>query len=341
MDEPLLPRDLPQDWFQQLGNLFIDQLSTDLHRYALTAHGKRLWVTRPDFPLYDLRLNPDPPAPPNFKEARQLYNNPAICYTLPPSRRENGNLAFLTASSGWWLKESWDEWKASCRGWDGKLPFGVVSLDHVDYQYLHFEEWIGLGAKSSLALGEAERAILQERDIYALIRQHEQLCDQLSERVKGPLDPAEAKLLQEERYRRINTHRVLSPVFRAVFILCGERQTKDRRVLVVLTGNNDHLKGPSPTFASIPQNEILARRSHNVVEVPITTAVRFLRHLDNEEEKANEVLRRTTEARIQDLAVSLRLEATETLTKWPRPSGDWILDLAVEAAMKKVLSRRT
>ncbi|KAF2165199.1 hypothetical protein M409DRAFT_24583 [Zasmidium cellare ATCC 36951] len=73
--------------------------------------------------------------------------------------------------------------------------------------------------------------------------------------------------------------------------------------------------GPAPSFDSIPSAEIIRHLGKTVVEVHLNTAVNYLRHLDNEEEKFNEVLRDATKIRIQKVNAMIREEAVEEIAR--------------------------
>lgn len=219
-----------------------------------------------------------------------------------------------------WPKTTEDDISCDC-----KDAFSTVFLRQEAFS--SFYDWVGLGVKSSL--GPEEALVAKEKDLAALFAQHKQLCNPVHERRERPCDfkdePRTVFPTVFTNYRGI--HPVVSPLCRAVLLISSGFMTEERRILVVLTGENGALMGPAPSFDSIPSAEIIRHVGKNVVEVPLKTAVNYLRHLDDEEEKVNEVLRDATKTRIQKVDAVMREEAVEEM----RRQESWFTALEVSA----------
>lgn len=85
--------------------------------------------------------------------------------------------------------------------------------------------------------------------------------------------------------------------------------TESKTVLLVLTGDNEKLFSGPPTFAEIPESQIIEAHSPSMVEVKLSTAVRYLACLEAAEEAAKEGLRKVNEARKARIEVHCRKEA--------------------------------
>lgn len=93
----------------------------------------------------------------------------------------------------------------------------------------------------------------------------------------------------------------------------------------------------APTFQSIPRAEVIAYRGKNAVEVPLKTALQYIRYLDTEEEKVNDVLRNHTNARREALEKLFREEATERVTAWPTLTENDVPDYDVAEVTTRVI----
>lgn len=133
---------------------------------------------------------------------------------------------------------------------------------------------------------------------------------------------------------------MLSPISSAVFLIDIQSMQEDRHVLVILTGDNACMRSTPPTFAGIPESEIIGYRNEMVAEVSLKTAVRYLRYLDSEEERVNDVLRRTTERRRQALVRRDEEDArSRALLCCRRSNHTEVEDKCVLRAARKVFER--
>lgn len=317
-------RDVPTDWFSRFGDeitetLYLQEKWERLPYYREDSLS-RAWQDTP----YDLKSTSSCP-PIDSDNALHFYNNPAICYMFNPpwdpknykkcGRGYNRAIVY-TQPSYVWLREAYKHWAKTGNQYDvcdGKGVFHTVFLRPEGFP--RFADWSGLGIKSCLEPEEARKA--REEDLAALVMQHEQLCDLVYER---SLRPCEFKcpstylntLLKE--YTGVDP--VMSPICRAVLLIATCDMTDEKRILVVLTGDNGALMGPAPSLDSIPKERIFTHLGDNAVEVPLKTAVDFLRHLDDEEERVNDVLRNTTRTRIQKVDKMIHEYAVEEVGEW-------------------------
>ncbi|KAK6399550.1 hypothetical protein LTR81_025098 [Elasticomyces elasticus] len=238
-----------------------------------------------------------------------LFNVPAFCYTIPPPVQDN-----FTVPPFVWIDEAWSEWIKSADDTpetDNKDPFNLVQIERT--LAISISRWLRIGLKHDLT---GINQMQQQEDLATLFQQHRQLCDLVDTHAhKLMLEP-----LPEDGYER-SLH-------------------QGRRVVLILTGDNAHMLSMQPTFAGIPESEIIARRADNIIEVSLATAVRYLRFLDTEEERVNDELRDVTKTRSEKLSLQFREEARDFVRRWLAQSTSFTHSLSkcqFERAVGKVL----
>lgn len=192
-----------------------------------------------------------------------------------------------------WLPKMINTWRRPCSAEaiaDDRQALMPVEIS--DQDALRVEPWLALGLRSDL--DEEARSEAQAAGLDALAARHRRLCDPVQARPYGPLESFDQEHMgiSEPIERMKYYHATFIPTCRAVFLIASSRPTKKRRVLLVLTGNDDELKPGPPSLDDIPAVKTLCMRARNAVEVPLDTAVRFVAGLEAAEEDANEDLRR-------------------------------------------------
>lgn len=266
-------------------------------------------------------------SPLKIKELLPLFNVPAFCYVLRLPKSQPEALAHYHANFPLtvytWVSEAWAEWIKSAQDpdivkCDIKDPFNLVNVDQG--LSISIITWLGqcLGVRRDL-IKPIKAEGLQKDGLETLFQHHRRLCDLVDDQAHSPLFGLDTVLSvrkspwEIDQLRSINP--VASPVCYAVLLMATERLHEKRRVLLILTGDNARMH-TTPTFESIPEPEIFARKGENIVEVSLDTAVRYLRYVDTAEEKMNDVLRSATEIRSKEVALELQEESKVDARKW-------------------------
>ncbi|KAK4505367.1 hypothetical protein PRZ48_003330 [Zasmidium cellare] len=320
MGSQMPTKDLPVDWFCRFGSEIIDAYCQMSRTIVVKLKSSSISNYEP---FYELKSRDRCPPIKSFC-ALDFYNSPAICYVLAtPYYQEiramiGGEMKRTVFPSPWyiWFREAHKQWVQSTEehvAGDGKDAFAPVYLRQE--RFSSFWDWVGLGVKSELEPEEAMEA--KERDLGTLIAQHRHLCNLAHKRRERPCDFKDERMRDDHIWNQCRAqHPVISPICRAVLLIAMSWMTDERRILIALTGDNAALMGSAPTFDSIPPDEIFRHVGDNVVEVQLKTAVNYLRHLDNEEEKANDVLRSATETRKQKVETMIRENAIKEVTEF-------------------------
>ncbi|KAK4891593.1 hypothetical protein LTR27_009762 [Elasticomyces elasticus] len=266
-----------------------------------------------------------------------LFNVPAFCYTIPPPVQDNFSVPPFI-----WIDEASPEWIKSAANppeTDNKDPFNLVQIERT--LAISISRWLRIGFKDDLP---HINQMQQQKDLATVFQQHRQLCDLVDIQArKLTLEPLpEDGYGNPSRWEKTRTmNPVLSPVSYSILLVVTERSLhQERRVVLILTGDNAHMLSMPPTFAGIPESEVFARRGDNIIEVSLATAVRYLRFLDTEEERVNDELRNATKTRSEKLSLQFREEAREFVRRWLAQSPSFSHSLSkcqFERAVGKVL----
>lgn len=201
---------------------------------------------------------------------------------------------------------------------DDRMPFSFVNVPAEDS--LRWQNCMGLGLTGKISAKNVPT--VREAELERLAERNSRLCDLVRKRAHGPpgfydedmlqpVQPANGRLGDRIRWY----HTTLFPTCRAVMVIATMMLTVHKTVLLVLTGDYEHLRSGPPTLADIPADEIVQAHSDAVVEVKVSTAVWYLACLDAAEEAANEELRSLNGKRQRLMEQEFRREAEETTRK--------------------------
>ena len=195
-----------------------------------------------------------------------------------------------------WVRSVYDTWASTCERrerFDARFVFAPLHFSPQEEKRVR--KWLGL------ASGD-QPGFLHSRDLQRLIEWHIKHCDMLEATAARAVTHEE-----EEHVDSLGTsqglaklakahYSAITPTFRAVFAMGTNAMADTQHVLLVLTGHNEAMVSGPPTFDSIA-NEIVAWRSPGMVEVPLQTAVRYLRLLERREEAVNVAFRAKNDER--------------------------------------------
>lgn len=289
-------------------------------------------------------------SPLKFHDALRLYNAATFCYLIPSDAIEGD---CLEGASGeleqggpklndmQWRKDAFDEWSTTIPE-DTKFEGKYLVPVRLTAETFQSSNWFGLGVENSTHPVGIRKEEQHEAGLISLIAQHRQLRDHVHRRANGPRQSSDHYDIHGLIRRQQNMHPVVSPVCRAVLVLATTKISNERRILLVLTGENEGLMGPVPTFDSICNEKIFARHGSAAVEVSISTAMHYIRSFDTEEEKFNHVLRSTTRRRHEAVKLSIYEEAVQRIDEmaYVDLTGKRIEDYFWQRAIRTVLHSR-
>ena len=303
---------LPQDWYftygERLRRAYLDRRWRNLpldHASRVLVNGRIV--------LEDNVLNGRTCESLTLSQASRYVNRSAMLYLAtgpPPSLARRLNNEIVPHDTEDSFKMAWRAWyKLSDRQdkQDARYSFEPHMFSIADTDKLN--KWIGLG-KTPQSPDQA--------DVNNLLGWHNALCDAVQRRISAayvPNNPACRQLSLRHRARRSTEpwwvepqDSMLAPTFRAVLIIARSPMAPEMPVLLVLTGQNQEMSKP-PTFDTIPPEQIVARRSKDMVQVSLFTAIRYLHVLEKTEETANSTFRAKSEERKRVMYQKLVYEA--------------------------------
>ena len=234
-----------------------------------------------------------------MRTALRLYNRAAFSYLLHPERDD----------ADAWLNEAFDIWHKDVTAEmdEGSLPFELVGVPSGEFSHLAI--WVRQGMDAQKA-----KNVTVQADLDGLLVRHRRLCNVVIERARGPPQEWDSTILDGwDGSLLCSFHPTLIPTCRAVLLLGHGVWRGGRRVVLVLTGDNEQLASGAPSFDSISVALILSRPRDDMVEVSLQTAVEFLRGLKDREEAANKDLQRLSDMRRASIMSRLRDEAWDAV----------------------------
>ena len=306
---------LPEDWFErhrkevtvELGKVFqrcwclglARDVKESLIRSAPTLNDATL-------SLSSLQLS----------HAIHLVNKVAFCYTILPTYGFDRQERPVRNQSDYWIGEAhkiWKDLRPETSHALGTLPFAPVEVPREDSE--RWQNWPGMELKDSIS--EKNIPVVREAELDRLIERNARLCDMVQKRAHGPAEEMDEYLLERSlpRFNRMQWQRpMLLPTCRAVLLIAVYTLADAKTVMLVLTGQHEHLLSGPPTFADIPESEIVEVHGSRAVEVPFRTAIWFLACLEAAEESANEELRYCNSERVEVLGRE-ELERADSITR--------------------------
>ena len=288
--------DPPHDWHERYASQLVENLCSRYRRAWRSIHRN---YHREG--LRFIRLGMAPALLP--RTTFRLFNKTAFTYlvnlpnTIRRRRLDDGTLSDID-----WMYKIYDLWRA--RATESDLSDG---------------HYVTEGVQMSDELSQMFRNAVTDEKCH--LKDLERCLRLLTETHLDLLKTARAYVKELDKYehtfQRLLTrdNSMVSPICEAVFMVRSWWGNQDETVLLVLTGHSSKMRSKPPTFADIPEEELLSRPTYTSAEVSVDTALAFLARLEAQEREVNSDYSAAAIARIEARQRSRLLTAQTAVSR--------------------------